>query len=369
MLKAVERPRFGGVAQGGEGGKLDEFLVRAAHVEVQQLVGVEAAHPFHLGNDLVAAPLDGEAVHVAASQKDAEVVAHFGEVETHGGDLVPVENDFRLGDVKFQVGVGEHKKTTLECFGYEGIREFEEFARLRRGGDHKLHRIIAAAGQGGRGDGDHAHARDGGGASEDFSHHLFGRPFALAPRFGDKARKTAESLGDLEGGGGFGQRKIHLVDLLRVPGGLIDGGVGGCLDDPQDDALVLLGGEFLHGEGVEGDAQEHNNRREGEGDGAPPERVGEGFPVGFPKGVEAGVDPAPEAGMGILGAQEPGGHHWGEGQGDDARNHDSAGEGEGEFAEEGTGEAALQTDGGVDGSKGDGHCDERSDQFPGSLEG
>ena len=55
--------------------------------------------------------------------------------------------------------------------------------------------------------------------------------------------------------------------------------------------------------------------------------------VGPAEAVEITVDAAGQAVLLASGVEQPGGHHRGEGEGDDAGNKDRAGEGEGEFAE------------------------------------
>ena len=58
-----------------------------------------------------------------------------------------------------------------------------------------------------------------------------------------------------------------------------------------------------------------------------------------------------------------------QGQGDDPGDGDRPGQGEGELAEERAGQPSLQADGQVDRRQGDGHGDDRPDQFAGAEQG
>ena len=67
--------------------------------------------------------------------------------------------------------------------------------------------------------------------------------------------------------------------------------------------------------------------------------------------------------------QQFGRHHRRQGQGHDTGNGDRTGQGEGELPEQRTGQSALQADGGIDRRQGDGHGDDRADQFAGAEQG
>ena len=66
-----------------------------------------------LRDDLVAAVEVVEAVHVAAAEQRAELLADAGEVEPEVGDLLAVDHDARLGQVDLQVGVDVQELAAL----------------------------------------------------------------------------------------------------------------------------------------------------------------------------------------------------------------------------------------------------------------
>ena len=98
------------------------------------------------------------------------------------------------------------------------------------------------------------------------------------------------------------------------------------------------------------------------------QRAVEHVGVGIAEGIEAAVDPARKALVGVAGAEQVGGHHRRERERDGARDRDGAGQREGELAEERTGQAALETDRGVNRSERERHRDDRADEFAGAQD-
>jgi len=253
LLEAVEGAGLGGGLEGGEGGELDKLAAGGADVEVFQLIDGEAGGALGLGDDFVTAAAVTEPVDIVAAEEGAEIGADLGEVYAQHGHFVAVENDFGLGLVVFQVGVGEHELFACEGFLYELVCEVVNLAGLGGGVDDEVDGELAAAGEGFGGGGDDADAGDGAYFSKDFADDLLGGTGAVAPGFGDHAGEAEGGIGDLEGFGGLREGFEDVVDFLCVAAGLVDGGVGGGLDDAEDDALVFLGGEFLRGQEIEGD--------------------------------------------------------------------------------------------------------------------
>ena len=90
---------------------------------------------------------------------------------------------------------------------------------------------------------------------------------------------------------------------------------------------------------------------------------GERARVAAAHAVEAAVDPAGEAALGVPRAQQPRAHHRRQRQRHDARDDHGAGERERELAEQRSGQAALNADRRVDGRQRDRHRDDRPDQL------
>ena len=61
--------------QGGDGAEGDQLPVRAADVDVAELLGVHALRPQELRDDLVAAPRHAEAVDEVAADGGRQVLA------------------------------------------------------------------------------------------------------------------------------------------------------------------------------------------------------------------------------------------------------------------------------------------------------
>src|SRR5690606_39912411 len=73
LLKAVERAGLDGLAQGREGAEGDQLASGPRHVDVLELLGREAAATLDLGDDLVAAPGDGEAIDEVAAEHGRQI--------------------------------------------------------------------------------------------------------------------------------------------------------------------------------------------------------------------------------------------------------------------------------------------------------
>ena len=133
MLEALDLARFGAVLQFGKGGELEELIVGAADVDGAEGIGVKTALSLELGDDLVAAALNAEAVHVVATQESAKVGAYLLEVETEGRDFVTVEGDLDLRLVVLEVTVGEDEDAACEGCFHKVVGRLEKLAGLHGG--------------------------------------------------------------------------------------------------------------------------------------------------------------------------------------------------------------------------------------------
>ena len=156
---------------------------------------------------------------------------------------------------------------------------------------------------------------------------------------------------------------VNVVNLVGVKPGLIDGRVRRSLDHSEDHALVLGRRQLALREHVERDHQHGDDGPQSEHNRPIVQRRGESTFVGAADTVEAPVDPAGEAALGVSCAQQLRSHHRRKRQRHDSGDDHSSCERERELPEQRSGQAALNTDRGIHCRQRDGHRDDRADQF------
>ena len=148
LLEAVQGTGHGGVLDGGDGAERHELSVRAADIDVLDLVRVKAVLALDLRNDLVAAAGDVEAVDEIAADHGADVSPDLFQVQAQIRHFVAVDDKFRLGLVDLHVDnrrkgkESAHHRLLLQLPG-----ELQDLFGLGRGGQDELHRELAAAGE------------------------------------------------------------------------------------------------------------------------------------------------------------------------------------------------------------------------------
>ena len=205
LLEALDLARFGAVLQFSKRGELQELLVGTAHVDGSERIRVEAVLALELGDDLVASPLDTEAVHVVASKQCAQVSANLLQVEAKGRDLVAVKGDLDLRLVVLQIAVGKDEDAACEGCFYKVVGCIQQPPRLHGRGDDNLDGEVAPSGQGWWRGGDHAQSRNVSRLFPECRGELLGAPLALAPGHGTNAAEASVGTDDLEGVTGFGK--------------------------------------------------------------------------------------------------------------------------------------------------------------------
>ncbi len=132
------------------------------------------------------------------------------------------------------------------------------------------------------------------------------------------------------------------------------------LGQREQHPLILLGGELGFGVQVHEDDAGEDRGAEQRGHRAVVERALEAAPVAFGETREDAVDQPDKAPVQHRAAQQHRAHHRRQGDRNDARDDDGAGEGEGELAEQRPGDAAEKADRRVDRGQGQGHRDHRA---------
>ena len=123
------------------------------------------------------------------------------------------------------------------------------------------------------------------------------------------------------------------MDFRREQFRLVEGGVGRGLYVAEHDALVLVGGELLLGEEVEGDGHEDDDCPQSEHDRSVAQRPGERLGVEPADRFETPVDHSREAFLGVACPKQPRAHHRRQRQRDDTGDDHRAGERKGKLAE------------------------------------
>ena len=370
LLEPVERPGHCRMAEGGDGGERHQASVRARDMDISQLFRVEPVRAPDLGNDLVAAAGNVKAAHEVAAHHGGQVARHLLQVESQVCDPVAINDKLGLGTVDLDVDErrkGEH--AALHGRKADLAGELQDLVLGRGGGDDEFHRKLATAGKSRRRDREHADAGNGVQAALHIGQDLEDCSFSLAPGPGYHAAETGGGEGDLEGEIGLRNAEKDPVGCRGKETGLVQGGVGRGIENAEDHTLVLGRGQLpgRHPEHGDGEETDHD-----------PDQVDRGprtqggvqvAAVQFPEPVKTAVDPAAESPVLPGRAEQARGHHRRQGQGDDSRDTHRAGQGEGEFPEQGAGQTALQADGRVDRGQGDGHGDDRAHQLAGTAQG
>ncbi|MCY1285977.1 hypothetical protein D9M70_349350 [compost metagenome] len=375
LLELVElaRPRvFADLHQGRQGNQLAAL---ALHVVAAEPAGIVAILPLDLGDHLVAAAVDGEAVDLAlaeqAGQGDAEVLHGHAHLRRLGA--VDVDHQFRL--VEGQVEVHEGELAGLLGAFLHPLGHLQQRLVVVRRVDHELERqAFAGAGQRGQVEAEDLQPRNlvqlGLHREEQF--HL--AAFALVPRLQQHAADAglhAVVAVDLE-------RRVvlreALEDFLELRGEAVQVvEVGGLrrIGHEEDDALVLLGSEFALDELRQQHErnQHHHDQREQQHHRPTVQRRMQQALVTPLEALEDQVQAMRQAAGVLVVAQQARAHHRRQGQGDDAGDDHRAGQGEGELLEQRAGEAAEEADRRIHGGQGDGHGHHRHGDLPCALDG
>ncbi len=97
LLEAVQRAGHGGSVQGGHGAERHQLTGRAGDIDILQLIRVEPVNPLDLGDNLVAAAGNVEAVDVIAAQHGTEIAPDLLQVEVRDRPPCPGRYQSRPG--------------------------------------------------------------------------------------------------------------------------------------------------------------------------------------------------------------------------------------------------------------------------------
>ena len=217
------------------------------------------------------------------------------------------QDELALGlvDLRVDDGGGEHaagRRLLLQRTG-----DLKDLLRLGRRGDDELDGEVSATGQRGRRDGKHVHSGKFPQLCRHLRDDLLRCPGALTPRLEDHAPETRCRLGQLERVGRLRRIEENARRLVGIPQGFLERGIGRRLADPEDHALVLVGGEFPRGHQEHRHAQRGDDKPHGVHRGPRGEDLVERPAVDVAQAVEQAVDHAGEpmvlhAGLEQLGA-------------------------------------------------------------------
>ena len=87
----------------------DEFIVRAANIDVFQLLRVQTIDALDLGNDLVTASGNVETIDIISADGRGEIGSHLLHVQAERSHFVVIENNLRLRLIDLCVDVRESK--------------------------------------------------------------------------------------------------------------------------------------------------------------------------------------------------------------------------------------------------------------------
>ena len=193
-----------------------------------------------MGNDLVGATGDVEAVDEVAAHHRGKIRADLLKVEANRCGFVAIDHD--LGLRLIDLGIDEWRESEFAALHRGRLQLFGESQHLLGlggGEDDELNRELSAARQ------SRWHYRehlDAGNRSQLFLHlgqDLKRSLLALAPRFNDHAAEAARWKGELESEIRFREAEKILFRRVGKGRGLIDGRVGRCIDDAEDNALIF----------------------------------------------------------------------------------------------------------------------------------
>ncbi len=93
-----------------------QLIIRARDVNVLYLFRIQPIHPFDLRDYFVTQAFHVEPIHKIAANARGKVGADFLHIESHGRDLVVIENDLRLRLVDFGIDVAKLEHMRLHRF-------------------------------------------------------------------------------------------------------------------------------------------------------------------------------------------------------------------------------------------------------------
>lgn len=96
LLEAVQRARLDAVFERRDRVQRNELAVWTADVDERELLRREPRATLDLRNDLVAAPLDVEAIDEVTAERRTDIAADLLHRQAHRTDLVAIEDDLRL---------------------------------------------------------------------------------------------------------------------------------------------------------------------------------------------------------------------------------------------------------------------------------
>ena len=298
--------------------------------------GGQALAALDLRDHLVAAALDAEAVDVVAAQQRREVAAGLAQVDALRAHLVAVEDDLGLRLVELQVGVGEHEQAAGERLPHQLVRRTRRAAAARRSRrsrsrpGSRRRRAAAAASAGSR-------ARRGsataGPTTPSCSCCVVLR--ALAPRLRHHAAEAAGRERDLEDAVRLGER---LVDVVRSASRRASSGRASSSRRPGRSRRRRPGPRRAPAPAARTGRRARSAAPRSPTARAPPAGTrsvpASARDVGAAHVVEAPVDQAGEAALGVAGAQQLRAHHRRQRQRHDAGHDHRAGQRERELAEQ-----------------------------------
>ncbi len=138
LLELVQLPwpcPFVGLDQGREG---DQWAVAALHVVAAEPAGIVAIGAFDLGDDLVAAPVDGEAVDLALAEQAGQRHPQVLHGDAHLRGLLAVDVDHQLGFVERQVEIEEGELAGLAGALLHPLRHLQQRLVVVGGVEHEL---------------------------------------------------------------------------------------------------------------------------------------------------------------------------------------------------------------------------------------
>ena len=269
LLELLQLARLGGRAQGGERRERHERIMRlvcrsagggASDVDLRELVGCQTVSPLDLRNHLVASPLDAEPIYVVAAEKRREIQTRLAQLHALRSQLVAIEDDLRLRLIELQIGIGVDEEAARERLLHQLPGDVSKLLRLRRRRDHQIHREVSASGKRRGGERDGADTRDLRERAHQSNQQLLRALRPLAPGLRHQSPESGRRERDLENTLGLGEGPVGVVNLGSEELRLVDGRIRGCLNDREDDALILGGRELPLREQVKRHRQQHHDR-------------------------------------------------------------------------------------------------------------
>src|SRR3989454_3573676 len=233
LLEPLELTGLGARPERREGRQRDRPALGTRDVDVLELIGRETFRALHLRDDLVAAPLDAEAIDIVAAEERGQVRPGLAHVDTQRTHLVAVEDDLRLRLIELDVGVRVHEEAARVRLPDQLAGQLGDLRRLARGADDELDRKALAARQRRRRQGNHAHSRKLRERRGGLHLKLLGGLFPLAPGLENHAAESTAGRCDLKRDVALRERPEHFAHLGREKHRLFERGVGGGLDEDR----------------------------------------------------------------------------------------------------------------------------------------